>query len=116
MRANGPAVALLVVLIASACSTNEDAFVAHPRLQCLDGEKQFTPPANFDISQPGAPTAGDALRPILEAAAGPEQRIVQVSDDEFGLATDGRIILITRARQTRPGEWHFVDEFFCSDP
>jgi hypothetical protein len=62
------------------------------------------------------PTAGDALRPILEAAAGPEQRIVQVSDDEFGLATDGRIILITRARQTRPGEWHFVDEFFCSDP
>ena len=102
-------------LLAVSCGADatEDAFVAHPQLECLDGETQLTPPSNYDTTQQGAPTAEDALRPILEAAAGPDQQVVQVSDAEYGLSTDGRLVDIVRASETRPGEWHFVDEYFC---
>jgi hypothetical protein len=115
VRAFGVAsVVVAAGLLASSCTDDtEDAFMAHPRLQCLEGEKQLTPPAEYDTSQPGAPTAEDALRPMLEAAAGPDRVVVRVSNEEFGLSADGRIVLIAKARQTRPGEWHFVDEFFC---
>ena len=102
------------VMLASSCAdAGEDSFIAHPRLQCLDGEKQLTPPAEYDTSQPGAPPSEDALRPIFEVAAGPDRVVVRVSSDEFGLSAGGRIVLIAKASETRPGEWHFVDEFFC---
>jgi hypothetical protein len=115
MRAFGVAAVVVAAgLLASACTDDaEDAFIAHPRLQCLEGEKQLTPPSDYDTSQPGAPTADDALRPMLEAAARPDRVVVRVSNEEFGLSADGRIVMIVKASQSRPGEWHFVAEFFC---
>ncbi len=105
----------VIGFLAASCTANttEDAFIAHPRLECLDGETQLTPPSNYDTTQQGAPTAEDALRPILKSAAGPNRQVVRVSDAEYGLSTDDRIVLIAKANETRPGEWHFVDEFFC---
>jgi hypothetical protein len=111
----GLATLAAIGFLAVSCGADatEDAFIAHPRLECLDGEGQNNPPSNYDTDQPGAATAEDVLRPMLDAAAGPDQQVVKVSDAEYGLSTDGRIVDIVRASETRPGEWHFVDEYFC---
>lgn len=87
---------------------------AHPRLECAEGETQYNPPSEYSTDQPGAVTVEDALRPVLEnVAAALDGQVVRVSDVEYGVMVEGRIVEIAKANETRPGEWHFVDDFFC---
>lgn len=89
---------------------------AHPRLECVGEENDFNPPDSLDISGPGGATADSALRTRLESVieglgAG---EIVALSDTEYGVAVDGRIVFIQRAVTNRDGDWHATDSFYCS--
>ncbi len=37
-----------------------------------------------------------------------------LTDTEYGIAVDGRIVLILRAVTNPDGEWHVVDSYYCS--
>lgn len=120
MRAIGGVALGLIWFLTASCSSEDDAgvadtFIAHPRLECVEGEKQETPPVEYATDQPGAATAEDALRPSLEAdiAARGSGQIVRLSDVEYGVSEDGRVVQIQRANETRPDEWHVVDLYYC---
>ena len=113
--------AVLICLVIGACGSGKedaaDASAAPPGLQCVEGETEFDPPANYDTSSPGAATAADALRPTLEAAiASRGGEIIQLVEFTYAVSEDGRIVLISTANQTRPNEWHLVGLSFCGRP
>ena len=95
---------------------------AHPNLECVGGEKGFHPPPDIDadidadISGPGASTAEGALRPGLEWIVSELGRgsLVVISGTEYGIAVDGRVVVIHRAITNSEGGCHVVDFFFCS--
>lgn len=111
---------LLAAILTSAVAACGDDGVAappaHPRLECVGDEEDFNPPDSLDISGPGAATADSALRARLESVVeglGAGEMVV-LSDTEYGVAVDGRIVFIQRAVTNRDGDWHATDSFFCS--
>lgn len=108
--------AILTSAVAACGDDGAAAPPAHTRLECVGEEKDFNPPDSLDISGPGAATADSALRATLESVveglgAG---EIVVLSDTEYGVAVDGRIVFIQRAVTNPDGEWHATDSLFCS--
>lgn len=91
--------------------------LAHPRLQCVGDERGFHPPADLDISGPGGATADVALREALQRTIEVlgEGEIVVLSATEYGVAVDGRIVVIRRAVTNPDGEWHVTDSFYTTD-
>jgi len=112
-------VLLLAILTSAvaACGDNRAAAPpAHPRLECVGDENDFNPPDSLDISGAGAATADSALHARLEFVV--EElgtgEVVVLSDTEYGVAVDGRIVFIQRAVTNRDGDWHATDSFYCS--
>lgn len=108
--------AILALTVAACGDDGASAPPAHPSLECLADEKDFNPPVDIDISGPGAATADSALRADLERSiedlgAGD---VVVLSDTEYGIAVDGRVVLILRAVTNPDGDWHVVDSYYCS--
>lgn len=89
---------------------------AHLRLECVGKEIGFNPPVEIDISAPGAASADSALREELEEATENlgEGEVVVLSDTEYGLVVDGRVVVVNRAATNADGDWHVVDWFYCS--
>jgi len=103
-------VAVLALAAVSCTVDSEEPPAAHPDLECKDGEQSFTPPAEIDISGPGATTADEALRQNLDrviAAIG-QGEIVSLSEVEYAIVLDSRIVSISRAGQNADGEWHVI--------
>ena len=119
----GVAVPALICLLSLSCSDDSIEnvvdtrvqLIAVPQLECIEGEVEFSPPVEYATDFAGAATAEDALRPGLEvvAAGRGEGEIVRLSDFQYGLVVDGRIVTIEAASETRPGEWHLVDTSYC---
>lgn len=107
----------ILALTVSACSDDETAAPpAHTSLECVGDEMDFHPPANIDISGPGAATADSALRAVL---ARPLENlgtgeVVELSDTDYGIAVDGRVVMIRQAITNPDGDWHVVDSYYCS--
>jgi len=61
-------------------------------------------------------TADLALRAELELAIEDLGRgeVVVLSDTEYGIAVDGRVVMVRRAVTNPDGEWHVVDSYYCS--
>ena len=107
----------ILALTVAACGSDEAAAPpAHPSLECVGDEKGFHPPADIDISGPGASTADSALRADLERAIEDlgTGDIVVLSDTEYGLAVDERVVAVRRAITNPDGDWHVVDFYYCS--
>lgn len=119
-RRTASTVGLLLAILTptvAACSSDEVAArPAHPSLQCVGDEKGFHPPADIDISGPGAATADAALRADLAGVVEELGRgdVVVLSDSEYALAVDGRIVAVRRAITNPDGGWHVVDFYYCS--
>lgn len=88
---------------------------AHPALECRDDERSLTPPSELDISGPGAATAGDALRDgVRSVVAATGGEVLTLSDLEYAVVVDGRVVHVSRAAQYQPtGDWHVIDTFYC---
>ena len=108
------AIALLVV--AGCGDEGEAAPPAHPNLVCAGDEKDFHPPADIDISGPGDATADAALRAGLERVAEDlgEGDVVVLSETEYAIAVEGRVVTVHRAITNSDGGWHVVDFYYCS--
>lgn len=108
--------AILMSAVAACGDDGTAAPPADPRLECVGDEADFNPPDSLDISGPGAATADSALRARLAAVI--EElgtgEIVLLSDTEYGVAVDGRIVFIQRAVTNRDGDWHATDSLYCS--
>lgn len=111
---------LLAVILGSAVAACGDdgapAPPAHPRLECVGNEEDFNPPDSIDISGPGAASADSVLRARLDDVVKGlgTGEVVVLSDAEYGMAVDGRIVFIQRAVTNPDGDWHATDSFFCS--
>ncbi len=120
LRTPAPTVGLLVAigaLLLAACTDDQEAAPpAQPDLQCVGDEKEFNPPDQLDISGPGAATADAALRARLERkiATFGTGNVVALSNTEYGLEVDGRLVAIHRAVTNDDGDWHVVDDYYCS--
>jgi hypothetical protein len=117
--ARGVAPLALALSIASCGSDDVAAPPVHPRLQCVGDERGFHPPADLDISGPGSETADAALRKALQGSIEVlgEGVIVVLTPTEYGVAIDGRVVMIRVAVTNADGEWHATDSFYCStDP
>lgn len=107
--------ALLAMALVSCSVDDEEPPAAHPDLECEEGEQSFTPPSEIDVSGPGAATADEALRQNLGrviAALG-QGEIVSLSEVEYAIVLNGRIVSISRAAQNADGDWHVIDMYYC---
>ena len=89
---------------------------AHPSLECIGDERGFNPPADIDISGPGDATADAALRTALARSIEMlgEGKVVVLSATEYGIAVDGRVVMVRRAMTNSVGDWHVTDSFYCT--
>ena len=112
----GSFVAILALTVAACGDDGAAAPPAHPRLECVGDEKDFSPPVDIDISGPGAATADSALRAALERSIEDlgTGDVVVLSDTEYGIAVDGRVVMVSRAITNPDGDWHVVDFYNCS--
>lgn len=108
--------AILALLVVACGDGGAAGPPAHPRLECGGAEKSFNPPADPIISGPGAATADSALRADLERAIEDlgTGHVVVLSDTEYGIAVDGRVVSIRRAVTNPDGDWHVGDFYYCS--
>lgn len=107
---------MLAPTVAACGSDGVAAPPAHPSLGCVGDETGFNPPVDLDISGPGAATADIALRADLERAIETlgTGDVVVLTDTEYGIAVDGRFVMVLRAVTNPDGEWHVVDSYYCS--
>jgi hypothetical protein len=88
-------------------------------LECVEGETDMNPPVGYDTSGPGKATAAEAVGWAVDPALSgrPSGDVVQLAPGAYGLRVAGRIVQYAYAQETRPGEWHVVDQAWCTtDP
>ena len=117
-RIQSVVLAVVCLAVVSCGADSDEPYVAHPDLECSDDEQSIHPPADIDISGPGAATADEALRTnlgqVIEFRGGGE--IVLLTEVEYAVVVDDRSIHISRAGQNVNGEWHVIDIFYCESP
>ena len=103
--------------VAAGCSDDQEtAPPSHPSLECGGDEKDFHPPADIDISGPGALTADAASRAGLDRVIEDldDGDVVVLSETEYAIAVDGRVVTVQRATTNSDGGWHVVDFYYWS--